>query len=286
MQRTDPAKARSGLLHALVLISLISADITRLAAETLGTSSTGNREVQVLLLLRAHPGLTPSAVAERTGMRRNALSRTLHALSDDRLVRVRAHPQDGRSKLLYPTRKAQTGIDALETAVGDYLIGQSATLQEIVSLLAARAHGRGPTPSAGPLPGPIGLVEDLTEAGAAYVDEVMTVVTAYGLASGTDRAALLLIGRGGEVRPSTIGTALHLTSGGTTLLLDRLERAGLVARHRPDHAADRRTVLVTCTPHGDEAVSAILQVFEQHTTPLVDALERVQQHVAVMSSSA
>jgi len=286
MERIEPAGGRSGLLHAVVLLSLVSADMSRLAAKTLGRSSIGNREIQVLLLLRAHPGLTPSAVAERTGMRRSALSRALGHLSDDRLVRFRAHPQDGRSKLLYPTRKAQTGIDALETAVGDYLIGQSATLQEIVRLLAPGAHDGGSTPPEGVRPSPIGLLQGLAKAGAPYVDEVMTVAPNYGLTSATDRAALLLVRHDGEVRPSRLGEALHLTSGGTTLLLDRLERAGLVARHRPDHAADRRTVLVTCTPHGDEAVSAILQVFEQHTTPLVDALERVQQHVAVMSSSA
>lgn len=286
MKSTDPVRARSGLLRASVLMALVSADVTRLAAETLGRSSTGNREVQVLLLLRAHPGLTPSAVAELTGMRRNALSRTMRALSADHLVRSRPHPRDRRSKLLYPTRHAQARIRALEVAVGDYLVRHRGTLHQVVTLLGPSAPPGRRAQLAGPVLSPLGMLEELTEAGARYDDEVMTVAPAYGLASATDQAALLLIRHDGELRPSRLGTALHLTTGGTTLLLGRLERARLVHRRRPDDAPDRRAVLVTCTPRGDEAVSQILRVFERHTAPIVGALERLEQNVSLLSSSA
>ena len=286
MQWTEPAEDRSRLLHAVILLSLVSADMSRLAAGTLGRNSMGNREIQVLLLVRAHPGLTPSAVAARTGMRRNALSRTLGHLSEDRLVRLRPHPRDGRSKLLYPTRQADARVDALETAIGDYLVSQSATLQEIITLLTPGVRRGEATPPAGERPSPLGLLGDLAEAGAPYVDEVMTVAPDHGLTSAADRLALLLVRRDGEVRPSRLGEVLHLTSGGATLLLGRLERAGLVSRHRPDDAADRRIVLVTCTPRGDQAVSAILDVFERHTASLVGAFERLQHGVSALSNSA
>jgi DNA-binding MarR family transcriptional regulator len=62
--------------------------------------------------------------------------------------------------------------------------------------------------------------------------------------------------------PGRLTSALMLTSGGMTSRLDRLERAGLVAR-RPD-PDDRRALLVTLTPAGhdliDQAVVAGLEV--------------------------
>ena len=130
------------------------------------------------------------------------------------------------------------------------------------------------------------VADELARSGAAYIDEVMTVAPAFGLASGTDRAALMLIHCHGEVRPSTLSAALHLTSGGTTLLLRRLEEAGLVRRDRPDRAADRRAVLVTCTARGSEAVAAILRVFDRHAPRMAEAFQRAQQHAAALSDSA
>lgn len=62
--------------------------------------------------------------------------------------------------------------------------------------------------------------------------------------------------------PGRLTSALMLTSGGMTSRLDRLERAGLVAR-QPD-PEDRRALLVTLTAAGrgliDEAVVAGLDV--------------------------
>ncbi len=81
MQWTEPAEARSRLLHAVILLSLVSADMSRLAAGTLGRNSMGNREIQVLLLVRAHPGLTPSAVAASHSCASSLTSQSAHASS-------------------------------------------------------------------------------------------------------------------------------------------------------------------------------------------------------------
>jgi len=48
---------------------------------------------------------------------------------------------------------------------------------------------------------------------------------------------------GTDVTPGRLGTALRLNSAGTTALLDRLERLGLVRRRRDEN--DRRRVVVT-----------------------------------------
>lgn len=78
---------------------------------------------------------------------------------------------------------------------------------------------------------------------------------------GGEYSALSALRRSGspyELSPSQMSEHLMVTSGGLSLMLDRLERAGLV-RRRP-HPEDRRSVLVSLTDDGlrtiDEAMTA------------------------------
>jgi DNA-binding MarR family transcriptional regulator len=68
---------------------------------------------------------------------------------------------------------------------------------------------------------------------------------------GGEYSALSALRRSGspyELSPSQVNEHLMVTSGGLSLMLDRLERAGLV-RRRP-HPDDRRSVLVSLTEDG------------------------------------
>lgn len=66
----------------------------------------------------------------------------------------------------------------------------------------------------------------------------------YGL-NRTDLQALEVIGRTGGISPSDLARSVGLTTGGTTTVVDRLERAGY-ARRSGDHR-DRRKVVVQPT---------------------------------------
>ena len=63
--------------------------------------------------------------------------------------------------------------------------------------------------------------------------------------SDAEAAALAHLASRGQLTPGELGALLNLTSGGTTALIHRLERAGHVARH--PHPDDRRRILVTAT---------------------------------------
>jgi DNA-binding MarR family transcriptional regulator len=54
------------------------------------------------------------------------------------------------------------------------------------------------------------------------------------------------LARAGELTPGQLGALLQLSSGGTTGLIHRLERAGHVSRHA--HPRDRRSAVVRLTP--------------------------------------
>ena len=71
----------------------------------------------------------------------------------------------------------------------------------------------------------------------------------------------------GPMSQTEICSKLLKSGGNTTLVVDNLERHGLVERHR-DHQ-DRRVVMVALTPHGAELISSI---FPNHAAAVADEL--------------
>jgi DNA-binding MarR family transcriptional regulator len=66
--------------------------------------------------------------------------------------------------------------------------------------------------------------------------------------------ALQQLSLSGRLTPSALGAQLRLTSGGTTALVQRLERAGHVTRE--SHPHDGRSTLLRLTPRSEEDATA------------------------------
>jgi DNA-binding MarR family transcriptional regulator len=102
----------------------------------------------------------------------------------------------------------------------------------------------------------------------------------------TELEALEHLEEDGPLTQRELAERLFLTSGGTTLLVDRLERRGLV-RRRP-HPDDRRAVLVELGPAAAEATPLPL---ERYHASLAAAARRMsagerQAVVAFLSAAA
>ena len=86
----------------------------------------------------------------------------------------------------------------------------------------------------------------------------------------TDWAALLAVIQGDRVgrplTPGELGQCLGISSGATTAVLDRLERAGHVRRVRDDR--DRRRL----TLHRAESATALLRTFSEPLDEAMDAI--------------
>lgn len=78
--------------------------------------------------------------------------------------------------------------------------------------------------------------------------------------------AIQHLSRAGRLTPSRLGWLLGLTSGGTTALVQRLEREGHVVRE--PHPADRRSWLLRLTP-------AIERRAAESLAPLVEAVDAI-----------
>lgn len=72
----------------------------------------------------------------------------------------------------------------------------------------------------------------------------------------TDLACLELVLGADGVSPRDVATALGLTTGSVTTMVDRLEKRGYVTRH--PHPDDGRKVLVRATPRLTERVGAAM----------------------------
>ena len=103
---------------------------------------------------------------------------------------------------------------------------------------------------------PIGVIGRISRLARELEQRLEPVYAEQGLEPGwyDVLATLRRSGPPYRLRPTEFSSALMLTSSGTTKRLDRLERAGLIAR-TPD-PDDRRGTLITLTAAGREFVDA------------------------------
>ena len=88
-------------------------------------------------------------------------------------------------------------------------------------------------------------------------------------------ATLRRIGPPFQLRPSDFAGTLMLTTSGTTKRLDRLERAGLIARS-PD-PEDRRGVVITLTDAGRERIDAVTAAHLENERALLAGLSEAER---------
>jgi DNA-binding MarR family transcriptional regulator len=98
--------------------------------------------------------------------------------------------------------------------------------------------------------------------------------------SGTDLDALEHLEADGPLTQRQLGERLALTSGAVTMLVDRLERAGWVAR-RP-HLTDRRAILLELTAEAVHAAPAGLEEYHLRIARL--AREVPHEHAAAVGT--
>ncbi|WP_158437915.1 MarR family winged helix-turn-helix transcriptional regulator [Naasia lichenicola] len=77
----------------------------------------------------------------------------------------------------------------------------------------------------------------------------------------TEVRAVSRIGQAGQVTPKMLATALEMTTGAVTAILDRLETAGLL--RRLPNPADRRSTLIELTAEGKTVSDRMYVEFNQ-----------------------
>jgi len=82
---------------------------------------------------------------------------------------------------------------------------------------------------------------------------------------------LEILGAAGQLRMKELAEKMGITTGALTVMVDRLVRAGLVARQ--PNQEDRRSIRVALTPEGEKYFQEHHQLHHQLTHELAGALE-------------
>lgn len=269
MSTSERSSRSEALSQLLVLLIDCSVDLTQVAEDTLGPHGVANRDLGLLLTVHRTPGLTPSLLADRLGLSRSVVSKALRRFQQGGLVRRDVDPSDHRLFRVTLTPKGRRRVAAFEANLGGWFASHAARVRDVLSLVEPEIP---PESDKAAALAPLDVAAQLSRAGSAYVAEVVPALTAYGIGLATDRFAVSLIHAHGQLRPAQLGTALHLTSSGTSTMLDRLEEAGLINRLREPGHPDRRAVTLTLTPRGNQAADIALDTLDRHATGLCPAL--------------
>jgi DNA-binding MarR family transcriptional regulator len=91
--------------------------------------------------------------------------------------------------------------------------------------------------------------------------------------------AIQYLARAGELTPGQLGSLLQLSSGGTTGLVQRLQRAGHITRHT--HPRDRRSAVVRLTPAIAQWASDAWAPFVADVDALASELSAAEREVVL-----
>ncbi len=258
---------RELLARSLVHLTDLTVEISALAVKIMGRGGLSNVDVQVLLAIRAQPGSTPSEVAATLGLAPGAVSRSLLALRGQGVIRSRTDPADRRLTHLSVNAEGHRRLQTLVVAWSQCFAEHAGELRTLAALLDA-------TPQKQDRKSPRDVFEALDQiarAGATYVSGVSAACERFAIGSSSDRFALTFIAFAEVSRPKDLALRLRLTTAGASAVIDRLERAGVVARRRRSERDGRATVLAV-TPVGRRAAGQLLAPIEDVLADVVAAL--------------
>lgn len=257
------------LSAVLVFLIALSVAVNGIAAQTLGPDGVTNAEVRLLATIRHQRGITPSQLATRVGASRSVISHSLSRFQESGLVEKERDPLDGRSFRVGITAKGKRRTDAFEAGIGRVFAARRDDARRLLPLLGgSEAWGVGETDE---LP-PLTVAQQMSGAGSAYVADVTPLVAPLGVQMASDRFALDFLRHHGDLRPAELAQRLDLTPSGTSVLLDRLESAGLIHRNRPE-TGDRRAVVVRLTDRGERVCELTTESLARHKDLFRRALE-------------
>ena len=106
-------------------ITKIAREVNKLVIRTMKDSGIGSGEVDLIHLVRHHPGISQKEACLQLNMDKGAVARRAGNLELKGYLVRKCNPADGRSQLLYATEKAErlkTSKAAVDTAFYEWLL--------------------------------------------------------------------------------------------------------------------------------------------------------------------
>lgn len=106
-------------------ITKIAREVNKLVIRTMKEGGIGSGEVDLIHLVRHNPGISQKEASRELNMDKGAVARRTASLEQKGYLIRKDNPADGRSRLLYATRKAEqlkTSKASVETAFYEWLL--------------------------------------------------------------------------------------------------------------------------------------------------------------------
>ena len=88
-------------------LTKIAREVSKFTVRTMRAEGIGSGEFDVIHAIRKNPGITQAGVCRITGLDKGAVARQTANLEAKGYLERRDNPEDGRSRLLYATQKAE-----------------------------------------------------------------------------------------------------------------------------------------------------------------------------------
>ena len=245
------------LARALTLLLEVTLPARTRAGPVTDAAPVQSGVVHVLSRLVASDAVRPRDLLPAVHLPSGGLSNLLGRLEAAGLItRTADRGHDGRAVSLSITPKGRELEQRVARACADGVRESAAAVKELIVILV----------EAGATPRPVALPNACareTRATLGLVELHLTVEAAIATSDGNGdvnaAVALATLDHLGPCRPRLLADVLHLTSGGASRLIDRLEQAGHVERSRDAVAHDHRGVVVAITPSGVDHLSGLLE---------------------------
>lgn len=239
----------------LVLLARITGCLNTIMPPAVSADGGSNLLIRIAVLLGAHPGLTPGALADRVGSDKAVISRALNRLDDLRFITRRTDRTDRRYVRVRLSARGRREIEAYSQSI---VAAFQAAEPDIVEMLS-NLSGATPQAVASELVEPGIVMDQLAELGISLSHACRDIELAVGISSPWQRFVVAAATDTPQVDVSELASAFTLPRAKIDTAAAELERLGLVTI---DHSAE--TPVVAATEAGrDVALAEAACVAEQ-----------------------
>lgn len=255
MRRFDPDELE--LLRRLVRsLGRFSVGLTAIEDAILGSDHITNEHVLALVSLSRGPVTTRQLAAAAT-LSRQATNTFVKSLAKSGFATIGHARTDRRAVLVTLTGEGSSRLAGFERQLPEFVDSARPIAREIVAVSEQLSGAGVPRQRSCVVVDPLELVERISQLGVEIAQLHRSRSTDR--VEGRQLLALILLVEGWAHRPTDLAVELELTSGGTTNLLDGLERRGLISRQY-GRSSDRRVVVVEPTEAGRTVIGSFLEV--------------------------
>ncbi|BDZ63651.1 MarR family transcriptional regulator [Agromyces mangrovi Wang et al. 2018] len=266
--------------RALVLLAQLTGSLNSIAPPAIAGFDSSNAIHRILVELDAHPGITPSAIADHLEVDRSVVSRALARLDRNGIITRRIEHHDRRYVRVRLSARGAREMAAYSDSILAVLTEFARDAETLSALLGA--EDRQPVEPLGVTPAIV--IDRLAAFGSRVVAQLLELERPYGVAHWTQRFVLWAIADGSGCTATELADSLRLPREVVDTALSVLQGSGLVEPLAGSTTANPG-MTATVTDTGADLVRVHAAAVTEHGHELVAILSDIRTVTAAQASA-